>query len=124
MERQPRRQPPPRVEIAAVDGSVQVNRMIMTRGVENREPIDRANRFLAADGQVVAFASFGNTGPPTKVTFSWYRDDALASSTELKVGTAASWRTWSRSGVARGAWRVEITDQNGTLLSESSFTVE
>lgn len=114
----------PLTELAAVDQTIVINRMIMTRGVENREPIDNDSRFRVDDGTVFAFVSVKNTGPATRISVSWYNGDALALSTELKVGTAESWRTWSKSGVSRGNWRVEIKDENGAPLATTAFTVE
>jgi len=115
--------PTPTTQVAALPTGLAVNRMIMTRGIENKEPIDSSYRFAAADGDVYAFASFRNQNSPTQVTFSWFRDDRLVTSTKLRIGQAASWRTWSRTGVAAGNWRVKITDEAGTVLAESAFTV-
>lgn len=114
----------PLTELAAVDQTIVINRMIMTRGVENREPIDNDSRFRVDDGTVFAFVSVKNTGPATEISMSWYNGDALALPTKLKVGNAASWRTWSKSGVSRGNWRVEIRAENGAPLAATAFTVE
>lgn len=114
----------PLTELAAVDQTIVINRMIMTRGVENREPIDNDRQFRVDDGTVFAFVSVKNTGPATQITVSWYNGDVLALSTKLKVGNAASWRTWSKSAVSRGNWRVEIRDEDGAPLAETAFTVE
>ena len=98
--------------------------MIITRGIDNKEPIDGGYRFAPSDGEVYAFASFRNLSSPTQVIFTWYRDEQLLTSTKLKIGQAASWRTWSRSRISRGDWRVKITDDAGQVLAESVFTVE
>ena len=114
----------PAANVAALPGGLAVNRMILTRGIANKEPIDDAVRFAASDGEIYTFASFRNPGRPTEITFIWYHDNRLVDTTRLTIGKAPSWRTWSKSRVLPGAWRVEITDPSGTLLAKAAFTVE
>ena len=98
--------------------------MILSRGIADKEPIDQSHSFSAADQTVYAFASFRNPGAPTRVTFAWYREGALTDTVTLTIGQAVSWRTWSKSRIQPGTWRVAITDAAGTVLGESSFVVD
>ncbi len=129
LEADPTAAPKTNLQVAAagdtpVHPDLAVTTLTLTRGIVDKEPIDATDWFSASDGEVYAFVRIKNPGGPTQITFSWYHGDRLQASVELNVGQSLSWRTWSKSRIRPGNWRVQVADDSGRILAESSFTVE
>jgi hypothetical protein len=111
-------------EVATIGSDLAVTELTLTRDVVKREPVDATDVFSVSDQRAYAFARVKNPGEQTKVTFVWYLGDAIHTSADMKVGTSAAWRTWSRVVLEPGSWRVEVKDQSGQVLANREFKVE
>ena len=103
-----------------------VSEIVLTTGVVAREPTDAKDTIDAMNGEGKAyiFARVKNTGDTANLSFVWhYGGDERARKT-VNIGTSSSWRTWSRSAVGPGSWRVDLVDDAGTVLAQKTFNVE
>ena len=61
----------------------------------------------------------------TNVRHRWYQGNRLRQSVDLTIraNAGSGYRTFSRSTVSSGEWRVELRSRDGALLHEERFTV-
>lgn len=105
--------------------AVEVDRLVITTAIVDREPIDSVEVFPVQNGKLYCFSRIVGAEPETKIYHVWYRDGQLMSRVELPVNSP-DWRTWSaKSFLAswQGEWHVEIQDMSGLVLKKISFQV-
>ena len=119
-------------EIAAPKAKVNVNapiaikRLVVSRGVENREPIAAAETFSIQDGtRLYAFVEVDNPSlEETEINVSFETPDGRSrGAIPLHVGPGARWRTWAQTRFAdvEGTWTVSVRDAKGVLLCQTMF---
>ena len=60
---------------------------------------------------------------PTTIKHVWYVGDQKVFEKALDIKYPST-RTWSAKSVKAGNWRVDVTDDTGTVLASVSFTVK
>ncbi len=108
----------------APQGDLTVLDFVVSRDVENREPVGKTSVFSADERLGYAYARVRNLGAPAKVEFLWRRDDRLISRYRTTIGNSVRWRTWSRAELGPGAWRVSLVEEDGNVLAQAEFLVE
>ena len=104
-------------------GGIVIKDFVLTRAIEQREPIDMVEDFTLGDEKGYAFFRVFNEGPPTRMTAVWMYEGQVHAKVHLNVGTAEGWRTWSSANLKPGGWRVQLRDASGTVLAERGFAV-
>ncbi len=97
----------------------------MCEKVENLVPIRPAIAFSVSIGQVYCFSSFDPVPQPTFIYHRWYHRDELSTQTRLRL-YPPKWSTYSVIQLRetdKGAWRVEITDQDGRVFGVLRFSI-
>ena len=120
-----------------VDGTrdgegLRVRRLIVARGIEDREPLGASDRFDGEDARLYAFVDLANRGDATEVEVSFEpevvsRDAHVSGLVTLEVpGEVGRHRTWawSRGVHAPGRWSVVVRDLEGHELARTPFTIE
>jgi hypothetical protein len=103
--------------------ALSVTRIAVCTGIENREPVGEATSFDSGVGQLSCFTKVEGAQGETSIFHVWFHEGVERARIELSV-KAASWRTWSRKNItAEGAWKVEVQDAQGGVLSSVEFTV-
>jgi hypothetical protein len=100
-----------------------VEKAVAATGVENREPVGEATEFEASAGKVYCWTKVLAETVPTKVKHVWYVDNQQVFEISLDINYPST-RTWSTKTVTAGSWRVDVTDETGTVLTSVSFTVK
>jgi len=94
---------------------------------EKREPVEPGDKFSAEVGKVYCFIRVTGAKGETEIKMAWYLGDKVVSEIPLKV-KASTWRTWSYKTIdpatMKGAWKVEIKDAGGKILTTLNFTIE
>lgn len=107
---------------------VALQRFVLARGVDQREPVDESDRFRG-DEKIFAFMQFANpeTAPfAFRVHWEPLSGPASAYGVKLKVETAARYRTWSWTAIPRepGQYRAVLRTLDGKELASKPFTIE
>ena len=105
---------------------ISVGRMMFCRSIEDREPQEAAEKLPNDLEKVYCFTVIVNAGAETHVVHKWYHGDKLMAEVTLKA-EGEYWRTWSSKRMLEswtGAWRVDILDENGTVLISTPFELE
>jgi hypothetical protein len=93
--------------------------------VVNLTPAGIDDSFPSDVGNLKAYTKItGANG--TTITHKWYRGDKLMAAVALHIGSD-SWRTYSSKNILEdwtGDWRVDVTDENGTILKTLNFEVK
>jgi hypothetical protein len=107
----------------AADQSIKVEKIVAATSVDNHEPAGENKEFAASVGTVYCWTKVTAKSVPASIKHVWYLGDqkVFEQSLDLKF---ASTRTWSSKAVKPGSWRVDVTDDAGTVVSSVGFTVK
>lgn len=100
-----------------------IEKLVMARAVEDREPIDEGIEFDAELGKVYCWVKVKCPAPPTKIKHVWYCDDEKVFQLALEI-KYTTMRTWSVKGIAPGNWRVDVVDKSDQVIGSVSFHVK
>ncbi len=106
--------------------SVEITRLVMGTGVDNREPVGIADTFPAKTPKVICFLDAKNIAADTEITFVWILNEKELLKTNLTLKASPKWRTRADKNLyaMKGDWKVEIRDAAGKLLKDVQFKVE
>jgi DUF2914 family protein len=107
----------------AAEKGLKVEKAVAALSVENREPTGESKEFDAAVGRVFCWSKISAETTPTTIKHVWYLGDQKVFEKALDVKYPST-RTWTSKAVTSGSWRVDVTDEAGTVLSSVSFTVK
>jgi len=107
----------------AADQGITLEKIVAATSVNNLEPVGENKEFDASVGTVSCWTKVTAKTVPATIKHVWYFGDkkVFEQSLDLKF---ASTRTWSSKSVKSGSWKVDVTDDAGTVLSSVSFTVK
>lgn len=108
---------------AAEDQGLKVEKAVAATGVEDREPVGEATEFEASVGKVYCWSKIAAETVPTTIKHVWYHGEQKVFEMDLDIKYPST-RTWTAKTIQPGDWRVDITDQAGTVLDSVSFTVK
>ncbi|WP_437719200.1 DUF2914 domain-containing protein [Sorangium sp. So ce448] len=115
-------------EGAARAPELQVIRLVVSKGIAGREPIEPASSFASAEiDRLYAFVELSNKDQATSeisVVFT-PPDGGPPLRIPLAVGAQRRFRTWAATRKARaaGIWSVTVSDAVGKELARASFTI-
>ncbi len=107
----------------AADQGLKVEKAVAATSVENREPVGENKEFEAAAGTVYCWTKITAGTTPATIKHVWYfgKQKVFEKSLDVKY---PSTRTWTAKTIQAGDWRVDVTDEAGTVLTSVSFTVK
>jgi hypothetical protein len=114
--------PPPRHATA-----LRVDRLVIARGVESREPLGADTVFASDEKRLFAFVEVDNPEhAPGDLRVQFVAPDGEKQKPiELSVGESPHWRTWAftRHARAPGTWKAVVRDERGHVLASTEFDV-
>lgn len=107
--------------------ALRVDRLVIARGVEAREPLGADTIFAADEKRLFAFVEVDNpehAPGDLRVQFVGPRGETQPP-IELSVGESPRWRTWAftRHAHAPGTWKAVVKDEAGRVLASTEFDV-
>lgn len=120
-------EPMPQVDDHAATEGEPLARFVLTRAIEDREPVDEGVSFKPGE-RVYAFLEVANpNGSEYALNLRWAAEEEdLGEPTALTIGTSPRWRTWSwlRAPEKAGSYRCFIETEDGQQMAEIPFRVE
>lgn len=118
--------PAPAAAAPAPSSPLNIARMEIAAGVENREPVGIAAAFPATTEKVSCFLEFKDVAQETTVNVVWTLGMNEMGSVALTIKPYAKFRTWANKTLAgmKGDWKVEVKDEAGNVLRSATFKVE
>lgn len=109
----------------AFEPDPRLKRVVLTYGIEARNPIDDLQHRIEARGEFTQIYLFTQIKQMQgqEVLHKWYYNDKLKAEVSLKIGSPM-WRTYSSKRIRKdwtGTWRVEVTDKYQEVLAEKTF---
>ena len=115
-------EPAPVTKEAASD-ALELGRLAVCVGVEERKPVGEAASFPSDVGKLWCFTKVLNAQEPTQIFHRWYVGDRLVNEIPINV-KGISWRCWSAKTIQPG-WsgdcRVEILTEEGDVIGTQEF---
>jgi Protein of unknown function (DUF2914) len=114
---------------AVSDQGLQVKRFVVTRKIEDREPV-AGDDFKLGGGPVYAFVELENSGSaPRSVRVMFENQDTKATVGHVKLtvpGAQAHYRTWGNTRLIRdpGRWVAVVSTVDGVELGRAPFDVK
>lgn len=105
--------------------ALEVEDATITTQIVKRSPIDSLNTVPADVDKLYCFTRITGATQDTWVTHVWYCEDKELTRVRLPVNSL-NWRTWSSKRVMpqwKGAWRVEVLDNEGHVLLIVPFSI-
>jgi hypothetical protein len=104
-----------------------VERLVVARGVEGREPQGADTVFSTEEKRVFAFLEVDNPErAPGQLEVQFVAPDGKAQPPiDVSVGEAPRWRTWAFTRHARtpGTWKAIVRDERGHVVASTEFDV-
>ena len=107
----------------APDQGIKVEKIVVATSVNNLEPVGENKEFDASVGTVSCWTKVTAKTVPVTIKHVWYFGDKKVFEYSLDVKFPST-HTWSSKSVRSGSWRVDVTDDAGTVLSSINFTVK
>ena len=108
-----------------VRNKLTLDHAIMCEEVQDKTPINQAVVFSIKIGKVSCFSMFDPVPENTFIYHQWFHKDAPSTNKRLTL-QPPRWATYSSIQLRetdKGPWRVEISDQKGTLLYILRFSI-
>lgn len=108
------------------DPGFSISRMVISEGIDNKEPVGVAELFPAGVEKVYCFLEAREIENDTTVNFVWYFEDKEVAKVPLPLQRGLRWRTFSSKKIARrtGNWKVELQESSGIVLNTVFFQVQ
>jgi hypothetical protein len=116
----------PAALLAQDQASAEVSNIAVCTSVENRQPVGTDSVFDAGVGKLYCFTKIVGMADTSEISHVWFYEDKEMTKVDLAV-KAKTWRTWSAKTILpewKGAWRVEVHDQEDNILASISFTLK
>ncbi len=102
---------------------LKVDEMVFCRNVEKMEPVGVKNQFFESAEKLYCFTRIAGAVDTTSVYHIWSYDGRELARVKLPVRSPL-WRTWSSkrmTGSREGSWKVVVTTEDSTVISEKEF---
>lgn len=102
--------------------AIKVEKIAIAASVEKREPVGETSSFDSTVTQVYTWTKITAEQVPTTIKHVYYLNDEMVREITLTINSSP-YRVWSVKNVTPGNWKVDVTDEAGTVLSSAVFTV-
>jgi hypothetical protein len=98
---------------------------VVCEDLKDGGPLNQGIVFPVSAGKVVCYTAFDSVLRKTVIYHNWYRKDELNSRIRLVLQPPrwASYSTIQLREIDKGPWRIEITDQEGQVLTILRFSI-
>jgi len=120
--------PSPRVEAPVRRATaLRIDRLVVARGIVDREPQGEDTMFGSSEKRVFAFLQVANPErAPGDVKVQFVAPDGVPQpAVDVSVGPSTRWRTWAftRHAHTPGTWKAIVRDERGHVLASTEFDV-
>jgi hypothetical protein len=98
---------------------------VVCEDMKDGTPLNQGIVFPVGTGKVVCYTAFDPVPRKAVIFHNWYRKDELNTKIRLVLQPPrwASYSTIQLREIDKGPWRIEITDQEGQVLSILRFSI-
>ena len=107
--------------------SLTVQDIEICKSIKNRTPIGSDVVFTNNVDSLYCFTRIQNPGPKREVRHVWYYDNQMMTQVRYNVKKSNIYRSWTKKTILSnqiGNWRVDIQDNNGTIIGSKNFEIK
>lgn len=114
--------PAPEAAPAPAAVEIKAEKAVVATEIKDKEPVGENTVFSGVES-VYFWNKITASATPAKIKHVYYLNDKMVNTIELEI-KGSPYRTWTKKTVLPGKWKVELTDEAGTVISTVEFTVE
>ena len=97
------------------------------KSINNRNPVGSDVVFKNNVDSLYCYTRIQNPGPKREVKHIWYYDNNMMTQVKYNVKKSNIYRSWTKKTILSnqiGKWRVDIQDNNGTIIGSKNFEIK
>tara|TARA_A100001388_G_C28733722_1_gene482949 strand:+ start:168 stop:884 length:717 start_codon:yes stop_codon:yes gene_type:complete len=97
------------------------------KSINNRTPVGSDVVFKNNVDSLYCYTRIQNPGPKREVKHIWYYDNKMMTQVRYNVKKSNTYRSWTKKTILSnqiGKWRVDIQDNNGTIIGSKNFEIK
>jgi len=97
------------------------------KSIYKRTPVGSDVVFTNNVDSLYCFTRIQNPGPKREVKHIWYYDNQMMTQVRYNVKKSNIYRSWTKKTILSnqiGRWRVDIQDNNGTVIGSKNFEIK
>lgn len=109
-----------------VVSNIKISEFAIAKTVEQLTPKEISESFSSSVSRLYAFCKVTGAQEVINIMHNWYYENKLMAEVRLSV-KSKNWRTFSSKKILpewTGQWRVDITTEDGLVLSTLKFTIK
>ena len=109
------------------DISLTVKDIKICKSIYKRTPVGSDVVFTNNVDSLYCYTRIQNPGPKREVKHIWYFDDQMMTQVRYNVKKSNIYRSWTKKTILSnqiGNWRVDIQDNNGTVIGSKKFEIK
>ena len=107
--------------------SLTVKDIKICKSIYKRTPVGSDVVFTNNIDSLYCYTRIQNPGPKREVKHIWYFDDQMMTQVRYNVKKSSIYRSWTKKTILSsqvGNWRVDILDNNGTVIGSKKFEIK
>lgn len=110
---------------ASLQPEMALARAVMCESIQEYAPVNPAVVFSIALGRISCFTEFDPVPRQTTIQHKWYRNGRLITVKQLTIKPPrwSSFTSVQLRDADIGPWRVEVTDENDTIMRTLRFSI-
>ena len=97
------------------------------KSINKRNPVGSDVVFTNNVDSLYCFTRIQNPGQKSEVKHIWYYDNQMMTQVRYNVKKSNTYRSWTKKTILSnqiGKWRVDIQDDNGTIIGSKNFEIK
>ena len=97
------------------------------KGISNRKPLGVGTVFPNTVDSLYCHTKIENSGSKKEAKHIWYFENQIMTQVRYNVKKSKSYRSWTKKTILPyqvGNWRVDVQDQNGTIIRSKKFRIK
>ena len=111
----------------AISGSELVLKdIIICKNIAQRTPVGADNIFTNNVDSLYCYSRIKNPGEKKEIKHAWYYENKLMTQVRYNIKKSNTYRSWTKKTILPsqiGNWRVDIHDDNGTIIGSKNFKI-
>ena len=107
--------------------SLTVKDIKICKSIYKRTPVGSDIIFTSNVDSLYCYTRIQNPGPKREVKHIWYYDNQMMTQVRYNVKKSNIYRSWTKKTILPnqiGNWRVDIQDNNGTVIGSKTFKIK
>ena len=109
------------------NGYLSVKDIKICKYIKQRTPVGSDVVFTNNVDSLYCYTKIQNTGKKTEIKHIWYYEGQIMTQVRYNAKKSSNYRSWTKKTILPnqiGFWRVDIQDNNGTIIATKGFEIK